>query len=117
MRIIFAGDTASPRNIYPDRAFEGSKCWPRLESWITKLGLVPDECLLYNTDTSLNFIRALQCLGYKVVACGGTSSQRLTKAGVPHHKIDHPSFRNRKLNHKEYVDKMLLSCYNYIWRT
>lgn len=118
MKVIFAGDTASATNTNPDRAFEGAKCYPRFVSWITRLDLVPQECLMYNTDTSLYFISALQQgAGYKVIAVGRVASKRLKKAGVPHYTIDHPSGRNRNINSKEYIDKMLLTCYNYIWRS
>lgn len=115
MKIIFAGDTASLTNTDPDRAFEGAKCYPRLESWIYRLGLIPNECLMYNTDTCLNFISALQAgAGYKVIAVGVVASKRLKRAGVPHHMITHPSGLNRKINDKNYIDRMLITCYDYI---
>lgn len=43
----------------------------------------------------------------KIIALGGIVSRALTKYKIPHHRVDHPSPRNRNLNSKEYELAML----------
>jgi uracil-DNA glycosylase len=50
----------------------------------------------------------------KIVALGGIVSKVLNKHGIQHHRVDHPSPRNRNLNSKEYEKKMLSELRNYI---
>ena len=40
-------------------------------------------------------------------------SLKLSKIGVEHFKLPHPSGLNRKLNDKKYVNKVLKECYEY----
>jgi|TARA_A100001388_G_C28769974_1_gene503210 hypothetical protein len=52
--------------------------------------------------------------GYdKVIALGNVASEALSKIGVEHFKLPHPSGLNRKLNDKKYVNKVLKECYEY----
>jgi hypothetical protein len=50
----------------------------------------------------------------KVIALGNFSSMTLSKLGIKHFKMPHPSPRNRKLNDKEYEKNMLKECKNYL---
>jgi len=52
--------------------------------------------------------------GYeKVIALGNIASEALTKIGVKHFKLPHPSGLNRKLNDKNYINKVLKECKEY----
>lgn len=50
----------------------------------------------------------------KIIALGNFSSMTLSKLGIKHFKMPHPSPRNRKLNDKEYEKKMIEECKNYL---
>lgn len=50
----------------------------------------------------------------KIVALGSIVSKVLTKNGIEHHKVDHPSPRNRNLNSKDYEQEMLVRLRDYI---
>ena len=51
-----------------------------------------------------------------VVALGNVPSRALTKLGIPHFTLPHPSFRNRKLNDPDYEKQVLEECRAYIRR-
>lgn len=50
----------------------------------------------------------------KIIALGGFVSDMLTKFGVQHLKIDHPSPRNRNLNHPQYQKQIVEKLKNYL---
>ena len=50
----------------------------------------------------------------KIIALGNFSSDTLSKLGIDHFKMPHPSPRNRKLNDKEFEKKMINECKNYL---
>lgn len=55
------------------------------------------------------------CEGYnKVLALGGFASTALSKAGINHHKLPHPSPRNRLFNDKSFESKILNECSKYL---
>jgi hypothetical protein len=51
----------------------------------------------------------------KIIALGGIVSRVCTKYKIPHHKLDHPSPRNRNLNSKEYELAMLEELRKYLY--
>ena len=53
----------------------------------------------------------------KIIALGNFSSETLTKLGIDHFKMPHPSPRNRKLNDKEFEKKMINECKSYLNKT
>ena len=53
----------------------------------------------------------------KIIALGNFSSETLTKLGIDHFKMPHPSPRNRKLNDKEFEKKMINECKSYLNET
>ena len=50
----------------------------------------------------------------KVVALGGVASKSLTKVGIEHFRMPHPSPRNRQLNDKQYEINMVNDCGTYL---
>lgn len=116
MSILFLGDAPSKRNVDPKRAFIGASCWPRLLGWMTYMKLDPNEVLLYNSDNErgLAIAKEVKDKGGKIVAIGNNASNRLSALRIGHFKLPHPSGLNRQINNKEYIDKMLKECYNYL---
>ena len=107
MKIVFVGDEPSKSNISPDIPFVGAKCFPRLITWINRLK--PDYYIVLNSDTvgSISDVNKLYKFGFIVIALGQKASQRLTKFGIPHKSLPHPSGLNRKINNKKYIDEQL----------
>jgi len=114
MKVVFVGESPSKLNKDPDVPFVGARCYPRLMDWISYLQ--PDEFVFRNSHTQeeLNNINSLSLAGWKVVALGNLAHKRLLKLGIQHFHMDHPSGLNRKLNDKNYIDKRLQQCYDWI---
>lgn len=112
--VLFVGDRPSRLNKDPEVAFIGSRSEKVLKNWIDFLN--PKEASLINSHTSILMLRieVYSNLGDTVVALGNVASQRLTKAGIPHFKLPHPSGRNRKLNNKKFIDSELKKCQTYL---
>lgn len=113
--IIFVGDKPS-LGMKPGAApFEGAKCEQRLNFWIHSV--LP----LFELD-SYEIIN--QCdykpffpddfLFHKIVALGQVASNALTRSGIPHFKLPHPSGRNRQLNDKAFISQKLEECKKWI---
>lgn len=49
-----------------------------------------------------------------VIALGNVPSETLTRLGIEHMKMPHPSPRNRLLNDPEYERRMLDECREYV---
>jgi len=50
----------------------------------------------------------------RVIALGNVASKALTKVGVDHFKMPHPSGLNRQMNDPAFVDRKIEECYNYL---
>lgn len=110
-KVVFVGDQISRLNLQDDIPFVGARCFKTLVQWIKVLN--PDYYTCYNSNSleDIGNICVLHFMdGFKVVALGNKASQRLTKYGIEHYKMDHPSGRNRKLNDKTYVQTRLDIC-------
>lgn len=112
--VLFVGDEPSRLNTDPNVAFVGSKSMPVLMKWIAKIK--PDEYDLVNSHTPflVMCIEVNSNLGDAIVALGNKASARLTKAGIPHFKLPHPSPRNRLNNDQKFIDTELKKCKNYL---
>lgn len=50
----------------------------------------------------------------KIIALGGFVSDNLKRMNIEHFKIDHPSPRNRNLNHPQYVKQLVEKLKTYL---
>jgi len=50
----------------------------------------------------------------KVIALGNKVSSALSKLGIHHFKLPHPSGKNRSLNDKEFEKNIILKCEEYL---
>lgn len=138
--ILFVGDKPSPKMKPGARAFEGSACEDRLNTWIMYLlDITPLEMAL-ETRVSWEYSNSVLIRDIKdsyyvvnvsdiifslvasrhnqyldaVVALGDVASKALEKEGTPHFKLPHPSGRNRQINDKEFIAKKLEECKNWL---
>jgi hypothetical protein len=115
-RLIFVG-------INPSGApFRKGCAIHRLHDWATDLGhyfysfsnVIPYEGEYKMQDVDPDFVKTF-CEGYeKVVALGGFASKALSKAGVQHYTMPHPSPLNRLLNDKEYEKRCVQGCKEWL---
>lgn len=117
MKVIFVGDKPSRFNLDLNIAFIGAKCYPRLMKWLNFLEA--ENCSLLNSHTIELLTRIIQCEahGFKIVALGNNASNRLTKVGVKHFRMPHPSGLNRKLNDKQYELDMLKEVKDWLYES
>ncbi len=106
MKILFVGDKPSRLNTDPNTAFIGSRCYPRLLRWIEHLGVTDYELVNSHTPELMKKIKDHTWLR---VTLGAKASQRLSKAGISHMRLPHPSGLNRQINDKELIHKVLES--------
>ena len=121
MRVIFVGLSPSTKSLNPDVPFYDTKSGITLKRWIDLLGLTKDHCAFTNCNPIVgatkadmvhlsNQIELLEhCFGNETVfvALGTVASKALTKLGVLHISMPHPSPRNRKLNDPNYIINIL----------
>lgn len=110
--ILFVGDRPSPKMKSGAKPFEGAACEKRLKEWIKTLG-VSEYRIKNSTDVGI-YMSALitHNTGYPVICLGNNASNRLNS--VPHFKLPHPSYRNRKLNDKNYEKQVLQECKDWL---
>lgn len=116
IKVIFVGDEPSKTNIHDDIAFVGAKCFPTLVEWINIIN--PDYyiCLNSNKGTDLDKILDLyHGEKFSVIALGNKAAKRLSKLGIGHRKLPHPSGLNRALNDKKKLIVDIMNCKRYIW--
>lgn len=110
----------------PSRKGKESMTLRRLREWLDIVGLqeydfhnVIQSVLPYETSPKYEHV-SVETLRYKanqrrkIVALGNFVSDVLERNGIPHHKIEHPSGLNRKLNDPVYVDAMLQNLRFYL---
>lgn len=109
--------------INPSTAKKGwSTTWSRLPKWADYLGLDVfsfTNCIHSQGKYSLKSVdydMLRECArGYKrVVALGNFPSAALSRCGIDHFTLPHPSGLNRKLNDKLYELEQLDLCRKYI---
>lgn len=124
--IIFVGDKPSKANLNPNIAFVGTKSYKRLLEWIYELDLSINDVVLCNKENINKYVYIdlffVSVPGFhldilisdRIIALGNNASKHLTKLGITHHKMDHPSGLNHKLNDRQYVKSMLQSTRKFI---
>lgn len=113
-KVVFVGDKPSKTNISELVPFVGAKCFNTLITWIKYLK--PDYYIVVNSDDPQDWqrIRDMNKAEFKFVALGKNASQALKFFEIEHYTLPHPSGLNRKLNNKEFLNKELITCRNYI---
>lgn len=116
IKIIFVGDKPSSTNVSDKVPFVGAKCFSKLIGWIKVLA--PDYYVCYNSHNRENFRAIINIwrndLDFKIVALGNNASKRLTKWGLDHYRLPHPSPLNRQLNDDEYINTQLIKCKKFL---
>ena len=113
MRVLFVG--MNPARVGP----RDSQALKRLASWATRLGIQTFSFVnAYHGPLrrveDLPFLRGA-CEGHdKVIALGAVAASSLSKIGINHFRMPHPSGRNRQLNDPELVEKYLRECEEYL---
>lgn len=109
--ILFVGDKPS-KKMKPDaQPFEGAACEKRLMEWIKFLN-VDDYKFMNSYNWFMNETTYGGGFRYfnTFIALGNEASKILTKDGISHFKLPHPSGRNRQVNDKELIAKKLAEC-------
>ena len=91
----------------------------RLSKWTKAVGLESYDFMNCSDDPGdkyeIDYERLSATKKYKkVIALGGVASKALSKVGVEHFKMPHPSPRNRQLNDKQFEIDMLFKMKEYL---
>ena len=97
------------------------RTFDRLNDWVERLGI--EEYFFVNASANTGKIKqsdvdldnlSRACYNARVIALGNFASEALTKIGVEHFKLPHPSPLNRQINDKSYISDQLSKCKDYI---
>jgi hypothetical protein len=117
MKIIFVGDKPSPKNIDPNIPFVGTQSYKTLLDWIWRMDLNISNIILCNKDKLDDIVLNMDTYDYysvKIVSLGREAEKISEVYTDKHFNLPHPSGRNRKLNDKKYVSKILKECKEWI---
>lgn len=125
MKIVFVGDRPSSKNTSPSVPFEGTQSGKVLKNWFDALFLpsgyvggyvVCKSHMVVNSHRIGDLLHIIELQENKnvFISLGNTASKRLTKLGVPHFKLPHPSRLNRQLNDSRFINKKLQECKDWI---
>jgi|SRR5665213_3555344 len=113
MKVLFVGDKPSKLNSNPEVAFIGTPSHKNLLKWVDEIGIIK-HCAMINSEAlDVPTIVKYHVARYEIVALGNKASEVLTRMGLDHFTLPHPSPKNRKLNNKEFIADELKKC--YIW--
>lgn len=113
-KVLFVGDEPSSKNKDPNIAFVGTPSFKRIAKWMDIIELKDIKLVNSHNENQLKIVKELKDCGYKVVALGNQASKRLKKQGIDHHRLPHPSPRNRLLNNKKFELKELKKCKDWL---
>lgn len=115
MKVLFVGSNPSRKNLKTEQPFEGTLSHRTLLAWIAELGI--NEYTLANVSNRLDFksptreelaILRSRALKYDiVVALGNNAAKALKSLSLCYIKLPHPSPRNRMLNDKPQLKRIL----------
>ena len=94
----------------------------RLDSWLDFLGyrfvsftnVIPEPGHYDQKMVDYNWVKEITSGFDKIVTLGNFPSVPLTKLGIDHFVMPHPSPLNRLLNSKEYEENKLRECQKYL---
>lgn len=131
-KVIFVGSNPAEASPDPSIPFAGTRSGKTLQEWMQAIGV--DAATMVNVSaakTEKN--RKLRVSEYElerlrselhwgidyyshatVIALGETAADALRRLDVSFFKLPHPSGRNRKLNDKEYVSRVLEECRQFV---
>lgn len=117
MKVIIVGINPSHRR----KALKNST-FDRLGNWVDRLGIEYYSfinCFDFPkhqaTKSDVDFATLELTKGYdKVIVLGGFAASCLDDIGVGYFKMPHPSPRNRLLNDKDYEERMIDECKQYL---
>lgn len=123
--IIFVGDQPSSKNIDARIPFVGTVSYKRLLEWCYKMDIDVTDVIIVNRNgirpygtSFVEFCGNCVSVDYqhedKVIALGEKAAEALSKVPVSYFTLPHPSGRNRKLNDKRYVNKVLKQCKEWL---
>lgn len=117
MKVLVVGLNPSRRS--PNKKVLKNSTLERLNKWMDFFGII-NFSFINSYDTIDKSDIDIKRLGIasesysKVIALGNAVSNSLSKAGVNHFKMPHPSPLNRKLNDKQYEADILIRCKHYL---
>lgn len=124
MMIFIIGDQPSAKNLDPEVPFVGTASYKRLLEWIGRLDINITDTVLCNTenvkksrpdwrpDVNLKGYTT-EILEHDVVITLGEKAREYVEKELDikvYYPLPHPSGRNRKLNDKKYINKVLKGC-------
>lgn len=126
--IIFVGDEPSTKNVDPNIPFVGTQSYKKLLEWIWEMDLDINNILVCNRkDLDYDYVSGRVYINFtyithklnqedcKIIALGNKVDEQLDEySSLKYLKIPHPSPRNRKLNDKKYIKKVLKECKEWI---
>lgn len=123
--VWFVGSNPSKKNNNPLLPFWGTKSYETLKKWMETLGVNRHGLINVSNEvtegeipeiTSYDLFRLKTKLAgeSRVIALGNTASMALSKVGISHFKMPHPSGRNRKLNNPKFVAEKLEECRKFL---
>lgn len=113
MKVLFVGDKPSRLNTDPKVAFVGTPSHRNLCKWVEEMQIREFKAI-NSEELDCPLLVKYYVAGFAIVALGNKASQVLTKMGLDHFKLPHPSPKNRKLNDQEFIASELQKCYYYL---
>jgi G:T/U-mismatch repair DNA glycosylase len=94
----------------------------KMNAWMESLGfhhysfsnVIPYEGEYKMQDVDAKFVSSFSNGYKKVIALGGFASRALSRSGVQHYVLPHPSPLNRKLNDREYEKRVIEECREWL---
>lgn len=124
--IFFIGEGPSSKNKNPSVPFVGTRSYKRLLEWIWALDIDVTEVVLANLEhiklygtghvaiEQPNMLCDFDFEQDVIIALGSVVGKDLDKLNIPHFKMPHPSFRNRKLNDPEVEVREIEICRDWL---
>jgi len=111
MKVVFVGDKPKAKN---KRAFQDAGCADKLQRWARQIGALEVHMTNRVLKRMPKEVLKLMKENYKIIALGKSAEKALTKLGVPHYPMPHPSGRNRLLNDTDYEAFVIDDCKRWL---
>lgn len=111
MKVVFVGDRQKTVGKKP---FVDAGCLQKLTRWAGQIGALEVHMTNQVLKRMPKEVLKLMKQEYKVVALGKAAEKALTKLGVPHYPMPHPSGRNRLLNDAEFEMFVVDDCKRWL---